>query len=377
MSNDQGEKPTPQAPLAAFIARVMKLKPVRVFMHYTQRRGAILAAGLSYQAIFAVFAAIWVAFSIIGLFLQSNQALQDSLFDILGTSVPGLIDTGNGEGAINPDTLLETGALTWVGALALVGLLFTALGWLASGRDSVRALFDLGALPGNPILQKLKDLGLAVGFGAAVLISAALSVLSSGALTTALSWVGIDKQSTFAVVLAQIVGLAIVLALDTFVLAAFFRFVAAIVIPFRRLLAGAFIGGIALGILKALGSTLLGGASNNPLLASFAVIIGLLIWFNLICQVILLSSTWVAVGMIDAGIPLDPVAEAARLEREAAERAAARAAEELARPKGLARFIPRRFRKAKADAEADAAVNATAREKAHAVDATQRVGGRK
>jgi membrane protein len=370
MANDQGEKAPPQTRLAALIARVMKLKPVRVFLHYSQRRGAILAAGLSYQAIFAVFAAIWVAFSIIGLFLQSNQALQDSLFDILGSSVPGLFDTGDGEGAIDPKTLLDTGALSWTGALALIGLLFTALGWLASGRDAVRTLFDLGALPANIVLQKLKDLGLAIGFGAVVLVSAALSVLSTGALTTALRWIGVDDKSTFGVVLAQIVALAIVLALDTFVLAAFFRFVAGIVIPFRRLLAGAFIGGIALGVLKALGSTLLGGASSNPLLASFAVIIGLLIWFNLICQVILLSATWVAVGMIDAGIPLDPVAEAARLEREAAERAAARAAEELARPKGLARFIPRRRRKAKAQ---DAAAEAEAAE----ADASKGVGGRK
>jgi len=378
MSNDQGEKLTAQARLGALVARVQKLKPVRVFAHYTQRRGAILAAGLSYQAIFAVFAAIWVAFSVIGLFLQSNQALQESLFDILGSSVPGLIDTGDGEGAIDPDTLLETGALSWTGALALVGLLFTALGWLASGRDAIRDLFDLGSLPGNPILQKVKDLGLAIGFGVVVLISAALSVFSSGALNTVLSWVGIDDESSFARVLVSVVGLLIVLALDTFVLAAFFRVVAGIVIPFRRLLAGAFIGGVALGVLKALGSTLLGGASNNPLLASFAVIIGLLIWFNLICQVILLSSTWVAVGMIDAGIPLDPVAEAARLEREAAERAAARAAEELARPKGLARFIPRRRRKAKADdaaeAEADAANAARAAGAVVPADAGKGVG---
>jgi membrane protein len=359
MSNDPGEQPTPQAPLGALIARVMQFKPVRVFFHYLERRGAILAAGLSYQAIFAVFAAIWVAFSVIGLFLESNQALQDALFEVLSSSVPGLIDTGDGEGAINPETLLEAGALTWTGALALVGLLFTALGWLASGRDAIRTLFDLKALPGNLVLQKLKDLGWAVAFGAIVLISAVLSLFSTAALTTLLGWAGIGDESLFAIVLARVVGLAIVLALDTVVLAAFFRVVAGIVIPFRRLLAGAFIGGVALGILKALGSTLLGAASNNPLLASFAVIIGLLIWFNLVCQAILLSATWVAVGMIDAGIPLDPVAEAARLEREAAERAAAKAAEELARPKGLARFIPllgKKKRKAQDEARVEKGV---------------------
>ena len=63
---------------------------------------------------------------------------------------------------------------------------------------------------------------------------------------------------------------------------------------------------LALGILKVLGSTLLGGASRNPLLASFAVIIGLLIWFNLVCQVILLTASWIATGMADDGLIADP-----------------------------------------------------------------------
>jgi membrane protein len=239
----------------------------------------------------------------------------------------------------------------------LGGLLFTAIGWLASGRDAVRTIFGLGALPGNFVMRKVKDLGLAVGFSAALLVSAALSVLSTGALTTVLGWVGIDKSSTFSATVVQILGLLIALALDTFVLAAFYRYVAGIIIPRRRLLAGALLGAIALGVLKALGSALLGGASSNPLLASFAVIIGLLIWFNLVCQVILLSAGWIAVGMIDAGIPLDPVAEAARLEKEAAEaaeRAAQLAAERAARRTGLARLWPFRRRTPAPAEDADA-----------------------
>ncbi|MET0989649.1 MAG: YihY/virulence factor BrkB family protein [Glaciihabitans sp.] len=344
--------------IGELVARVQRLKPVRVFLHYQAHRGVLLAGGLSYQAIFAIFAAIWVAFSVAGLFLQANEALRDSLFNLLSASVPGLIDNGSGNGAIDRDVLLDTGALSWTGAVALGGLLFTALGWLASGRDAIRTLFGLGPLPANILLQKLRDLGLAVAFGAVMIVSAALSVFSTAALTTLLGWVGIGDDSLFAVVALRIVGLLIVLALDTVVLAAFFRFVAGIVIPWRRLFAGALIGGAALGLLKILGSSLLGGASNNPLLASFAVIIGLLIWFNLVCQVILLSATWIAVGMIDAGIPLDPVAEAARLEREAAERRAA----ELARPKGLARFLPgKRRRAARAAARAAAEQHPTAK----------------
>jgi membrane protein len=55
--------------------------------------------------------------------------------------------------------------------------------------------------------------------------------------------------------------------------------------------------------MKILGGALLGGATNNPLLATFAVIIGLLIWFNLVSTVTLLAASWIAVGMNDSGIP--------------------------------------------------------------------------
>ncbi|MCU1407288.1 MAG: YihY/virulence factor BrkB family protein, partial [Glaciihabitans sp.] len=338
--------------IAGIIAKVMKLKPVRVFTNYVEHRGVLLAAGLSYQAIFAAFAAIWVAFSLIGLFLASNDALQKSLFDLLGTSLPGLFSTDGADGTIDPQTLLNTGALSWTGAIALAGLLFTALGWLASGRDAVRTIFGIDPLPGNFFIRKLKDLGLAVGFGVALLVSAGLSVVSTAALGTVLGFVGFDEDSLVAIVLARIVGLAIVLILDTVVLALFFRYVAGIVIPRRRLVGGALLGGIGLGALKVLVSYgLVGGIGSNPLLASFAVIIGLLIWFNLICQVILLSAAWIAMGMVDAGIPLDPVAEAARLKKEAEEasaRAAAAAEAARNRPNPVVRLF-RRLRGNKAD----------------------------
>ena len=51
------------------------------------------------------------------------------------------------------------------------------------------------------------------------------------------------------------------------------------------------------------GASLL-GCGAGPLLASFAVIVGLLVWFNLICQVTLLGATWIAVSSDDAGVDL-------------------------------------------------------------------------
>ena len=49
-------------------------------------------------------------------------------------------------------------------------------------------------------------------------------------------------------------------------------------------------GGKAALLVVTVGSALLGGATNNPLIASFAVLAGLLIFFNLVCQVILVTA---------------------------------------------------------------------------------------
>ena len=300
----------------ALVARVQKLRLVRVFTRYATQRGPILAAGLSYQALFATFAALWVTFSLAGLLIQSNPSLQEALFGILESSIPGLIKNEAGEGVVDTSALFETGVLTVTGAFSLLGLLVSALGWLASGRDSVRAMFLSGPLERNFLLLKLQDLLLAIAFGLALLISAALTVLSTAALSIVFDWLGIDEASYGAISAGRIGALFIVLVLDTVVLALFYRFVSGIPIPPRRLLGGSLIGAFALVLLKVLGSTLLGGASSNPLLASFAVIIGLLIWFNFICQVILLAASWIAIGMADRGIIADPALEAQRIKEE-------------------------------------------------------------
>ena len=182
--------------------------------------------------------------------------------------------------------------------------LHAALGWLASGRDAVRLLFGIATNPTNFLLLKLKDLGLALGFGLAMVASAALSVFS----TTLLGWVfdsfGIDQESDVAIVAARASGLLVVLLLDAVVLGVFYRVVSGIRIPWRLLSQGVLLAGLALGVLQVLGTTLLSGATRNPLLASFAVIIGLLIWFNLLCQVTLIGATWIAVSSDDAGVDL-------------------------------------------------------------------------
>jgi len=317
---EKSEKKPPA--LIAWVQRVVAwvtgLRPVRVFIDYGAHRGPLLASGLSNQALFAVFAALWVTFSIFGLVVAGNPELQEALLELIGSAVPGLIDTGEG-GAINPDDLINTTVLSWTGAIALAGLFFTALGWLASARDAVRVMGDLPGPRTNFLLLKLKDLGLAIGFGILLIISAALSVLSTTALESVLEWLGIRESDATSLV-GRGLSILLMFVLDTVVLAAFYRILAGVHIPLRFLAQGALLGALALGVLKVLGTALLGGATNNPLLAGFAVILGLLIWFTLVCQVILIAATWIFVSMKDAGVPLDPELAAEKKERDAEER---------------------------------------------------------
>lgn len=297
------------------IARVQKLKPVRVWTHYGSRRGPILAAGLAYQALFSVFAGLWAAFSLAGLIIGGNPGLREALLRVISTSVPGLIDRGDG-GAIDPADLFSAAVLGWTGALAVAVSLVTALAWLGSARDAVRDIAELAAPPTNFLLLKLKDLGLAVGFGLALMVSALLSAGSTAALSFVLGLIGVHDGSPAALVATRILGLLLAFGLDLVLLAALYRVLAGVPIPPKPLWQGAALGALALGVLKVLGSLLLGGASSNPLIASFAVIVGLLIWFNLACQVILVCAAWVVVSASDAGVPLDPIGERDRRQAE-------------------------------------------------------------
>jgi membrane protein len=259
---------------------------------------------------------VWAGFSVGGLVLRGNAGLRDGLYGVIATSVPGLIDRGNG-GAIDPVALLAGEVLGWTGILALVAALITAIGWLAAARDAVRDIADLAAPPTNFLLLRLRDLGLALAFSVALILSAALSIGSTTALAWVLDGLGIDEHSMAATVSARALGLVLAFVLDIAVLAALYRVLAGVPIPAKPLWQGALLGALALGVLKALAGGLLTLTSSNPLLASFAVIVGLLIWFNLVCQVILIGAAWVVVSATDAGVPLDPIGDRRRREAEA------------------------------------------------------------
>ncbi|MEP6843747.1 MAG: YihY/virulence factor BrkB family protein [Pseudolysinimonas sp.] len=337
---DKAQKPLLTWVLAR-VAWVQQLKPVRVVTRYTELRGPILASGLAFQGLFAVFAGLWVAFSIAGLVISGNEAAQDAIITAVNNAIPGLIDNGDGHGAIEAKVLLSAGVFGWTGAIALVGLLVTAIGWLGSARAAVRTMFELPAPAANFALLKVRDIVLGIGLGIVLIVSAVLSVAGTSATSFLLGVVGISSKTVVATVVSRIVTLGVMFLLDTVVLATLYRFLATVHIPRRRLWVGALLGAIGLGALKVLGSALLGGATKNPLIASFAVLAGLLIFFNFVCQVILIAASWIATGLEDAGIVVDHRVAAQRL-ANARELVAANEPEPEPPARGFARLFRRK-----------------------------------
>ena len=281
-----------------------RTRPYRTFSHFTDVGGSVLSAGMSYQALFAVFAALWIGFGIFGAMLQSRPELLHTLVEQINASVPGLI---GGEGAlVNINMLLETRVFEWTRIVAIGALVWVSLNWFTGTRRSIRIIFGLDVKQyRNAVLLKVRDFVLAIVFGAAMLISAALTVLSSNLTDAVFSWFAWDRDTWLFSTVGGLARYAAMYIFDVLVLMAMHRYLAEVRLPRLRLIVGCALGGAALLGLKVLGATLLGGVSNNPLLTSFALFIGVLLWFNFICRVLLLTAAWIATGVDrKLGLPL-------------------------------------------------------------------------
>jgi membrane protein len=258
---------------------------------------------MSYQALFAVFAALWVGFGVFGIVLAGRPELLQSLINQINVFVPGLIGE---DGLVRSDVLLEARTFNWVSIIAGASLLWVMLNWFTGTRRAIRIIFGLDVKQyRNAVSLKLRDLVLALLFGVAILVSAAFTVLSTNLTATMFDWLGWDPDNWLLSSMGRLTRYGAMYLFDVLVLMAMHRYLAEVSVPKWKLLSGCAIGGAALLGLKVLGAVLLGGSSSNPLLVSFAVLIGVLIWFNFICRVLLLTAAWIATGLDrELGLPV-------------------------------------------------------------------------
>ncbi|WP_166983998.1 YihY/virulence factor BrkB family protein [Paramicrobacterium fandaimingii] len=298
--------------------RVSHNRIYRVVQHYLWEDGNLMAAGMSFYAVFAVFAGLFVGFSITGVWLSGNEELVDSLIVVINSTVPGLIGSGDAY-LIDPAALFNTTLYSWWGAVALVGLSWTATGWMFYTRQAVRAIFQVPRDPRNFFVKKLWDLGMALGIGLLLIISAAASIVGTQLLVWFGQLLGLGPNSFLVGAGGSILGIVLSLIINAASLTVMFRVLSRLPIPWRTLSTGVLLGSTILAGLSIASGLVLGGASRNPLLTGFTVFVALLLWFNLVSRVILISASWISVQLADNDVTLHTPTDEER--REAVEHA--------------------------------------------------------
>lgn len=272
-------------------------RPYRTYSRFIDVGGPVLSAGMSFQAVFAVFAALAVGFGVLAIAVRDNTEFLEAVSALINSYVPGLIETETQSGEIALDELLRARALNWASVIAGVSLLWVAITWFTSTRRSVRIVFGLDVKEyRNWLLLKVRDLVGAVVFFIAIVLSAALTVVSSNIFREVLTLLGVSESNWFAGTLGSLASYALLFVVDTGILIGIHRFLAEVKIPWWPLLQGSAIGAALLFGLKVLADYVFGNIGPDSLLASFAFFAALLLWFNLICRVLLLASSWIATG---------------------------------------------------------------------------------
>jgi membrane protein len=275
------------------LARLNTVRPLRAFQHYNLQHGPLMSAGIGFRMFFSVTGLLATGFSLAGLFLSEQPALLDQIIRSVAMTAPGLLQVNGSEGLVDPYELLNPASLGWAAVIAAAITVFTALGWISGIRDGVRGMMRLGPRGMNPVLQILRDAGTLLLLGVALVVSAAVSLVFG----TAAGWVTekLNLDPLLAGPLTTSVTIVVPLLLGWGTALIMYRVAAGLKLARRSLMEGTILAAVGTTVLQIFSTQLLASAGRNPILAPFAIIIGLLIWFNLVSQVYVLCAAWVAI----------------------------------------------------------------------------------
>lgn len=288
--------------VAAVIRWALSLRIVRTMLLYGERRGPVLADSVTYRALFSIFAAVLLGFSIAALWLADNPEAWDALVNAVNSVIPGLI----GDNGVIREEDLRSGfdefqsGLSIAAIAAVIGLVFAAIGAVGTLRSALHLIGGTVMDGGFFVWVILRNFAMAVGVGIAVVATAAITYLGTAGVTLALQWVGVDTNTLIADVLTRTVGLVTVYLLDAALIAAIFLVLGGIRPPAKALWGGALLGALGLTVLQQLSGLFVQGAQANPLLGTFATLVALLLWINFSAQVILISCTYIIVASEEA-----------------------------------------------------------------------------
>ncbi len=271
---------------------------LRMQEHYVRVRGNQMAGAVTYFSFLSLFPIIAMVFTILSRFLGDNKTLKDNVQQFFTDNMPGLVGTDQGQ--INLDQIGNAaGSKVGVALLiAVVGFLYSGLGWLDSTREALRQMWALEPEKTSLVKRKLADMLILLMLGSAIAVGTLTSTIATGLSTTVLGWVGLQDSMVGKVVLVILGWLLGVLA-TTGIFAIVFARLPGHRLPWKNVMTGALLGAVAVELLKQFGVYLLkGSAGNQTLYGIFAIIIGALVYLNFIARITMYAAAWCVVGPV-------------------------------------------------------------------------------
>jgi len=234
-------------------------------------RAGSLAALVAYYAFLAIFPLLLLLVTILGFVAQHNSDFQHRLVDSALSDFPIIGD----QIARNVKSLRATGLGL---AISLIGLAWGSLGFTQAGQHAMAQVWNVPGVDRPGFIPRL-------GRGASI-----IGVLGLGAIVTTI----FSGFSVFNSTVPALRGLSMLVSvlLNVAISLAGFRLLTPKIVPWRDLVPGAVLTGVAWSVLQLIGGYLVSERleQTSEVYGLFAIVLGLLFWLSLGAQISLYAA---------------------------------------------------------------------------------------
>jgi membrane protein len=265
---------------------------VQAGTRYSAEQGNQLAAAVTYFSFLSLFPLVLLTASVLGFVLHGNPDLQQKIIDGIQGALPG----GTGEQLISATTR-HAGA---IGVVGLLGMLYSGTGWVDNLRTAIRTVWHQNVKAGNIVKTKLLDLFILIGLGLTLGLSVAVTGIGNAATSFVVEHLGLDGVTGMGL-LTKVVSILIAMVADVAIFLWLFIRLPRVQTPWRRVLKGAVFAAVGFEILKIVGSYYIARTTSNAqaTYGTFGVVIGALVWINLVSRFVIFSAVWTVTAPYD------------------------------------------------------------------------------
>lgn len=257
---------------------------------YTNSKGDFYAAGITYFTIFALFPLLMVGFAITGFILASRPDLMAEVEAWIRSTITGDM----GEQVVTlMDSAIES--RTTVGVIGLATAAWAGLSWIGNLREALSQMWGrFRDEPDGFVRTKISDLLALVSVFAAILLTFALSALSSGGtMRTVLGFFGIRDVPGLGVAL-QAASLVMSVVVSWLLFTSMIARLPRESISFRSSIRAGLIAAVGFEVFKQVASIYLASVVTGPAGATFGPVLGLMVFAYITARLLLFATAWAA-----------------------------------------------------------------------------------